>query len=155
MSSMMSPARKLLLQHLADLEPPKGARADKALEVAGIPPRTALAFITALVDEGLVVSANTFTRTGQVRVLFITDAGREALGSAVLPEETVSRKADDRSAELAKLLANPAVIRANAIDVHRLLIAEAPPQEARRHLGHVEELLHILNGVARIEAGRR
>lgn len=154
MSNLMSAPRKALLDYLVA----NGSiHASDILRVTGISPRSIDNFADALVEEELVSRAagNGITAGSKGFVLSITDKGRAALAVAVVPEETVSRKVDDRSAELAKLLANPAIIRANAPDLHRHLIADQHPQEARRNLAHVEELASILNSVIRLEQGRR
>lgn len=154
MSNLMSAPRKALLEHLVAVGP---IDASNILRVTGISPRSIDAFAEALVEEELVSRAagNRLMGSANGFVLSITDRGRAALAVAVVPEETISRKADDRSAELAKLLANPAIIRANAPDLHRHLIADQHPQEARRNLAHVEELASILNRVIQLEQGRR
>ncbi|MBN9470649.1 MAG: hypothetical protein J0J10_17935 [Bosea sp.] len=155
MSNLMSPARHALLTHLAGLEPPKGELESRALEIAGITARTAANFIRALVDDDLIRVVGGFGAGGLSRGLFITEEGRRALADTVVAAPDFNRKVDDRSAELAKVLANPAVIRANARDVHAHLVGDQPDQTARRNLLNVEELISILNGVIRIsEVGR-
>ena len=72
-----------------------------------------------------------------------------------MAEPDFNRKADDRSAELAKLLENPAIIRANARDVHQHLVAEQTEQAAKRNLAQVGELVSILNGVIRLSSAGR
>lgn len=155
MSNFMSPARHALLTHLAGLEPPKGEREDRALEIAGITARTAVNFIRALVDDDLIRVVGGFGPGGLSRGLFITEEGRRELGGAVVAEPDFNRKADDRSAELAKLLENPAIIRANARDVHQHLVAEQTEQAAKRNLAQVGELVSILNGVIRLSSAGR
>lgn len=68
-----------LLQHLASLKPPRGERADKAMQIAGIDPRSASAFIGAMVGQGLINAEGGYDQHGKMTALFITDAGRAAL----------------------------------------------------------------------------
>ncbi|MFC5421053.1 hypothetical protein ACFPOB_15960 [Bosea eneae] len=141
-SNLISAPRKALLEHLVDAPE---APDHEIPEIAGISPRSVPNFVTALVEEELV------TRIPTLRgyVLFITDKGREALANAIVPDATESRKVDDRSAELAKIIANPASVRANVADLHAHLVLDQPPEVAKRNIAHVEQLLALLNGVAR------
>lgn len=150
MSNLMSAPRKALLEHLASLPPNRALQYEWIPEVAGISPNSATNFRKALVEDELARVDTWFWPNGGVgHCLKITDKGRAALAAAVVPDSTESRKVDDRSAELAKIIANPASVRANVADLHAHLVLEQPPEVAKRNIAHVEQLLALLNGVAR------
>lgn len=143
----MSASRKALLQHLAELPEDRALHCQHVAERAGISPRSLIAFRNALIEDDLVQCIG--SPTGGDWGLRITSIGRAALASAVVVEHSEARKVDDRSAELAKIIANPASVRANVADLHAHLVLEQPPEVAKRNIAHVEQLLALLNGVAR------
>lgn len=147
MSNLMSAPRKALLERLASLPEDHILLSDQICAVSGISPRSELNFRNLMIEEGLLESIR--RGPGLEFGVRITARGREALANAIVPDSTESRKVDDRSAELAKIIANPASVRANVADLHAHLVLDQPPEVARRNIAHVEQLLALLNGVAR------